>query len=37
MMVKNRLHRLWCVDDSETPLGIITCADILRKLLEVAQ
>ncbi len=37
LLVKHRIHRLYIVDDNEMPIGIITCTDILRKLLEVAQ
>lgn len=37
MLVKHRIHRLYIVDEVEVPIGIITCTDILRKVLEATQ
>lgn len=34
-LVGNRIHRLYVVDPEERPIGVITCTDILRKIVEV--
>jgi len=36
MLVTNRIHRVYVVDESDVPIGVITCTDILKKLLQVA-
>ena len=28
-LAKNKLHRLWVVDDAGKPLGVISCTDIM--------
>jgi len=33
-MVKNRIHRIYVIDPANKPVGVITCSDILRKVLE---
>lgn len=33
-IVRHRIHRLYVIDAEEKPVGIITCTDILRKLVE---
>jgi CBS domain-containing protein len=33
-MVKNRIHRIYVIDPSNKPVGVVTCSDILRKVLE---
>uniref|UniRef100_A0A7S0X0C9 CBS domain-containing protein n=1 Tax=Chlamydomonas leiostraca TaxID=1034604 RepID=A0A7S0X0C9_9CHLO len=37
LLVARRIHRVYVVDEEEKPVGIITCTDILRKLLQMAQ
>ncbi|GFR45013.1 hypothetical protein Agub_g6323 [Astrephomene gubernaculifera] len=36
MIVRHRIHRVYVVDEREVPVGIVTCTDILRKVVEVA-
>lgn len=36
-LVNNRIHRLYVIDSEDRPTGIITCTDILRKVVEVCQ
>ena len=33
---KHGFHRLYVVDPEERPIGIITCTDVLSKLVQVA-
>ncbi|GLC35046.1 hypothetical protein PLESTM_000273200 [Pleodorina starrii] len=36
MLVRHCIHRVYVVDEREVPVGIITCTDVLRKVVEVA-
>ncbi|GIL82346.1 hypothetical protein Vretimale_11815 [Volvox reticuliferus] len=36
LLVKHCIHRVYVVDEREVPVGIVTCTDILRKVVEVA-
>ncbi|GIL60207.1 hypothetical protein Vafri_14809 [Volvox africanus] len=36
LLVRHCIHRVYVVDEHEVPVGIVTCTDILRKVVEVA-
>lgn len=36
MLLRHRIHRVYVVDSLERPIGIVTCTDVLRKVVEVA-
>jgi hypothetical protein len=36
-IVSHRIHRVYIVDESECPVGVVTCTDVLRLLVKVTQ
>lgn len=34
LLAKQRVHRVYVVDKDMRPIGIVTCTDILRKVIE---
>jgi CBS domain-containing protein len=33
-LVKNRIHRIYIIDANSRPVGVVTCSDIIRKIVE---
>lgn len=36
MLTKNHIHCVYVVDEALVPIGVVTCTDILQKLLDIA-
>mmetsp|Transcript_6225 Transcript_6225/g.13609 ORF Transcript_6225/g.13609 Transcript_6225/m.13609 type:complete len:392 (-) Transcript_6225:740-1915(-) len=36
-LVRHRIHRIYVVDEAEVPIGIVTCTDVLRKLVQLCE
>ncbi|KXZ43136.1 hypothetical protein GPECTOR_101g37 [Gonium pectorale] len=36
LLVRHRVHRVYVVDERGSPVGIVTCTDVLRKVVELA-
>ena len=36
LLVPSLTLRLYVIDDEEKPIGVVTCTDVLRKLVEVS-
>lgn len=37
LLTSNRLHRLYAVDEQLQPIGLVTCTDVLKMVLQEAE